>query len=187
MAGVSVDGRGRGRELNSDVNMIPMIDLLMVTITFLLITAVWSHLSRLQASAKVPGVEPAPIRPEMPKKRLHIDMRSDDRFVLSWKEGETTLTSVDVPRREVVDREGAVRVVRFPDLAERVATEWKTLGLHVAPADAERDEAVLHTGDATPYSSIIAAMDAVSQVQRPFDHGGRARLASAFRVVFAVN
>jgi hypothetical protein len=30
--------------------MVPMIDLLMVTISFLLITAVWSHMARVNAS-----------------------------------------------------------------------------------------------------------------------------------------
>ena len=40
--------------------MIPFIDLLMVTISFLLITAVWSHMSRINADAQVPG----PPRPD---------------------------------------------------------------------------------------------------------------------------
>lgn len=47
MAGVSVESGGGGggrRAVDSEVNMIPMIDLLMVTISFLLITAVWSHM-----------------------------------------------------------------------------------------------------------------------------------------------
>src|SRR5262249_9164018 len=48
MAGVSVGGsRGPRRSLDSEINMIPMIDLLMVTISFLLITAVWVHSQRL--------------------------------------------------------------------------------------------------------------------------------------------
>ena len=43
MGGVNVDNGGKGgrRSLDTEINMIPMIDLLMVTISFLLITAVW--------------------------------------------------------------------------------------------------------------------------------------------------
>ena len=42
MGGVDVGGGGKGkRATNSDINMIPFIDLLMCTIAFLLITAVW--------------------------------------------------------------------------------------------------------------------------------------------------
>ena len=72
MAGVDVGGgKGKRRSLDSEINMIPMIDLLMVTIAFLLITAVWSHMSRINADAQVPGpprpdveqdkIEPAPL------------------------------------------------------------------------------------------------------------------------------
>ena len=57
MGGVDVGGGGGGgkRKLDSDINMIPMIDLLMVTISFLLITAVWVHSQRMDADAQVPG------------------------------------------------------------------------------------------------------------------------------------
>ena len=56
MGGVSVESGGGGRRsLDSEINMIPMIDLLMVTISFLLITAVWTHMARINADAQVPG------------------------------------------------------------------------------------------------------------------------------------
>jgi biopolymer transport protein ExbD len=52
MGGVDVGGGGGGkRSVNSDINMIPFIDLLMVTIAFLLITAVWVSFSRINVNA----------------------------------------------------------------------------------------------------------------------------------------
>jgi len=52
MGGVDVGGgNGKKRATNSDINMIPFIDLLMVTIAFLLITAVWTTNSRINADA----------------------------------------------------------------------------------------------------------------------------------------
>ena len=55
MAGVDAAPEGgRRRALDSQINMIPMIDLLMVTVSFLLITAVWSTMGRMEASANVP-------------------------------------------------------------------------------------------------------------------------------------
>ena len=62
MGGVDVGGGGgKGRRAtDSEINMIPFIDLLMVTISFLLITAVWSQMARLNADAQVPG----PPRPD---------------------------------------------------------------------------------------------------------------------------
>src|ERR1700723_3251803 len=134
MGGVSVDSGGKGgrKALDSEINMIPMIDLLMVTISFLLITAVWSHMARLNADAQVPG----PPRPteEMqkvePEKQLHIEMRSADKFVLIWKQAGTVISTVDVPRKDDVQMEGNTKVGRYLALAAKIESEWKTVGAH---------------------------------------------------------
>ena len=67
MAGVEVGGGGGGRRsLDQEINMIPFIDLLMVTISFLLITAVWTSMGRIDAHATLPAKEGA--APAKPKK-----------------------------------------------------------------------------------------------------------------------
>jgi len=110
--------------LDSEINMIPMIDLLMVTISFLLITAVWSRTARMDADAQVPAISDSTPPPAPPAKQLHVEMRSGDKFVLVWKQAGTVLGTSEVSQRGVVSTEGAVRVVRYPDLAEKVASEW---------------------------------------------------------------
>jgi len=55
MGGVDVGEGGGKRSTNADINMIPFIDLLMVTVAFLLITAVWVTNSRINANAQIPG------------------------------------------------------------------------------------------------------------------------------------
>src|SRR5580692_10952448 len=101
MGGVDVGGGGGGKRkaLDSEINMIPMIDLLMVTISFLLITAVWSQSSRLSANAQVPGQDTTTPAPTVPEKQLHVDMRSSDKFVLTWRQGHDVVTTLEVPRR----------------------------------------------------------------------------------------
>ena len=191
MGGVSTDSGGKGgrRSLDSEINMIPMIDLLMVTISFLLITAVWSHMARLNADAQVPG----PPRPteEMqnipPEKQLHIEMRSADKFVLIWKQAGTVISTVDVPRKDVVEKEGNVRVVRFPDLASKIESEWKTVGTHRDATDKKLDQAILHTDNETPYGAIIGVIDAVYQAHRPYTAGGKTENVPAFNMTFSVN
>ncbi len=188
MAGINVEP-GDKRAVNSEINMVPMIDLLMVTISFLLITAVWSHMSRIEADARVPGPSTQPpCAPDCPKtnKRLYVDMKGTDKFVLSWKDGNVIVRTIDVPRHDVVSREGPVKVVRFPELADAIATEWREAGSHRSPTDPVRDEAVLRTDDSTPYAYLIAAIDSVYQVERPLDalHGKRATIP-AFNVTFA--
>ena len=54
---VSVDTGNKGgkKPLNADLNLVPYIDLLTCMVAFLLITAVWSQLARLEAHQKGQG------------------------------------------------------------------------------------------------------------------------------------
>jgi biopolymer transport protein ExbD len=191
MGGVDVGGGGGGgrKKVDSEINMIPMIDLLMVTISFLLITAVWTHMARINADAQVPG----PPRPDVeqekvePEKQLHVEMRSEDKFVLIWKQGSTTVDSIDVPRKDVVTTQGAVEVVRFPDLAEKIDSEWKAKGQHSNPTDRKLDQAILHTDNKTEFKYIIGVIDAVYQTHRDMQVGPKTDKVPAFNITFAVN
>jgi biopolymer transport protein ExbD len=190
MGGIDVGGGGGGKRksLDSEINMIPMIDFLMVTIAFLLITAVWTHMARINADAQVPG----PPRPDVeqektePEKQLHIEMRDEDKFVLVWKQGSTTVDSIDVPRKDVVTQAGAVEVVRFPDLADKVASEWKAKGQHSNPTDRKLDQAILHTDNKTEFKYIIGVIDAVYQTHREMQLGPKTEKLPAFNITFAV-
>ena len=169
--------------------MIPMIDLLMVTISFLLITAVWSHMARLNADAQVPG-PPRPteeIQNLPPEKQLHIEMRSPEKFVLIWKQSGTVISTIDVPRKDIVSMEGQTRVTRFPDLAAKIQSEWTTVGAHRDATDKKFDQAILHTDNETKYGEIIGVIDAVYQVHRPFQIGAKTDLVPAFNMTFSVN
>ena len=193
MAGVDVGGGGGGkRSLNSEINMIPMIDFLMVTIAFLLITAVWTHMARINADAQVPGPPKETPPDEPPKdKQLHVEMRTPDKFVLIWKQGGTVISTIDVPRddKKATTEEGSnhVRVVRYPELAAKIESEWKTSGSHRDASDKKFDQAVLHTDNDTPYSNIIGVIDAVYQAHRPLSVGNKVEQMPAFNVTFSVN
>jgi biopolymer transport protein ExbD len=54
---VSIDGGGgdRKKPLNAELNLVPYIDLLTCMVAFLLITAVWTQLARLQVGQRGPG------------------------------------------------------------------------------------------------------------------------------------
>jgi biopolymer transport protein ExbD len=54
---VSVDTGGKSgkKPLNTELNLVPYIDLLTCMVSFLLITAVWTQLARLQANQKGQG------------------------------------------------------------------------------------------------------------------------------------
>jgi biopolymer transport protein ExbD len=191
MGGVDLGtgGGGKRKSVDSEINMIPMIDLLMVTISFLLITAVWTHMARINADAQVPG----PPRPDVeqekiePEKQLHVEMRAEDKFVLVWKQGSTTVDSIDVPRKDVIQQQGNVEVVRFPDLAEKVESEWKAKGQHSNPTDRKLDQAILHTDNKTEFKYIIGVIDAIYQIHRDMQLGPKTEQVPAFNITFAVN
>ena len=193
MAGVDVGGGGSGkrRTLDSEINMIPFIDLLMVTISFLLITAVWSHMARLNADAQVPG----PPRPDTeqekkePEKILHVEMRQPDKFVLVWKQGATVVNSIDVPRRDDMkeDSNTHAKEIRYPDLAKKIEEEWGTNGSHRDQSDPKLDQCVLHTDNETQYVYVVGVIDAIYSKHRPMLVRGKPEDVPAFNVTFAVN
>jgi biopolymer transport protein ExbD len=54
MGGVNLEGGGK-RGLDFELNLVPFIDLLSCCISFLLITAVWTQMGKLETSQKLDG------------------------------------------------------------------------------------------------------------------------------------
>jgi biopolymer transport protein ExbD len=191
MAGVDVEsgGGGKRRNGNFEINMIPMIDLLMVTISFLLITAVWTQMSRLEATAQVPG----PARPcedgdccgsNCPQeKKLHVTTIDGHKFLLEWRQGRSVVSTselqIDAPRSA-----NASGLERYPELSNAIGKEWQTSGTHRDKGDGAFDHAVIHASNDLPYATLVGVMDAVSAPKRA---AGKNTSASAFEVSFAMD
>jgi biopolymer transport protein ExbD len=188
MAGaVAVGGGGGRKSLDSEINMIPMIDLLMVTISFLLITAVWTHMNRIEANAQVPGTNTPPCQGDgcAPPRVLSLEMRDPSKFVLVWNEGQKELARTELPRKDVTDTVGKSKLVHFPGLQEELAKQWEQWGKHRDTSDRDLDLLVLHTDDAASYAQVIGAIDAVHGVRRQMALGKKTTATSAFHVTFA--
>jgi biopolymer transport protein ExbD len=186
MGGVDVGGGGKGkRATNSDINMIPFIDLLMVTIAFLLITAVWVTNSRMNANAQVPGPQSdTPITPVTPEKVLNVHI-GETEFDLVWKQGATVVSEIKVPRAQV-SGEGD-KQVRYTELAKKIEEEWKAQGGHRDPSDRQLDQAILHTDNRTPFKEIVAVLEALYSAKREIKGPeGGAKVASVFNMTFSV-
>lgn len=184
MAGIDVGGHGGKRASNHEIPLIPFIDFLLCLVMFLLVTAVWSHMARIEADAKVPGPPREDEQEEPPKdKELHVEMRGENKFQLVWKEGSTVINTIDVPRK-AVDVNGDVT---YPELGKKIEAEWKANGAHRAATDKKFDRAVLHTDNSTPFADVIAVLDAIYVPTREFSVGGTTETVPAFHVTFAVN
>jgi biopolymer transport protein ExbD len=158
MAGVSVDsGSGRRRAVDSEINMVPMIDLLMVTVSFLLLTAVWTHMGRIEGTTKVPG--PPDPTPQVEHARMHVAVPSGDgAFVITLRRGNEIVETASVPR-ETPNALGA-------KLDQMRRTHTGDLG------GEESRTVVLHTDDELRYKDMVAVMDGISAPRDPRGNHG---------------
>ncbi len=74
-------GGGRGRNLNADLNLVPFIDLLCTTITFLLATAVWSQTEALKVEQSISNEPPTEQPEEEPVPPMVVHVRADGVYI----------------------------------------------------------------------------------------------------------
>jgi len=190
MGGVDVGESGgkKKRSTNSEVNMIPFIDLLMCTIAFLLITAVWVTNSRMNADAQVPG-PPDPqkeLNPQTPEKVLHLHI-GENEFALVWKQGATVISENKVPKTPVeLDSGEGGKVLRFPDLAKKIEDEWKQQKGHFDVADRKLDQCTLYSDNRTPFRELVGVIDALYAPKRDMKLGDNVKKVPVFNMTFSV-
>jgi biopolymer transport protein ExbD len=177
MAGVDTAGGGGGkkRAVDQEINMIPFIDLLMVTISFLLITAVWSSMARLSATAAVPsphGPKPPAKTAEPSVLHVHVD-EPHHAFVLQWQSGTKVEDFVTVPMDETNGRylalEDATKKAYVVGQqtqhlhGDDVAYEDDVAGEHGA---ATLNSAILHFDNAFAFKDVVRVIDAIYAPRR---------------------
>lgn len=178
MATIGIGGGAGRRATNHELPLIPFIDFLLCCVVFLLMTAAFSNLSRLESSANVPGKMSE--QPAAEPKRMHLTVQ-DRVFHVSWQTGATVLATSDVPLQAVdTDRGGR----RYPALAEFLDRDWQANGSHRSANDPALDEAVLHVKNSAPYEEVVAVLDALRAPARAVPGGAH---ASVYAVSFAAD
>lgn len=172
MASISVGEKSGRRTVDHTLPLVPFIDFMICLVAFLIVTAVWTQASRINATGKAPG-DLLGLAPE-PQKELHV-LTSASGFELRWQQGTLVLESQRVPRVPVMVGGEA----RYPALSEAITKEWQAQGVHRAPSDRQLDRAVLHVPNDLPFSEMVAVLDAL--------HAPRRGKASAFDVALAQN
>jgi biopolymer transport protein ExbD len=143
MASISAGG-GHGGKKNVDhsIPLVPFIDLLLCCVMFLLVTAVWNQLARIDANQQQPGQPQMDTPPpdEDPKIKLILQVQGSG-YVLATSAGERT----EIPKSgDTYDMEELLK-----KLKERRELEPNRKDITVAPEDGVR------------YEDVVAAMDAV--------------------------
>ena len=136
MAGISVGGHGK-RDPNSEIPLVPFIDLLLCCVMFLLVTAVWNQLARIDANQRQPGAASVDeVREEMVK--LVVQLQAD-KFVVASTAGDR----LEIPKRGDAYDMQALR----DTLQLRRQHDPNKKDLVVAPDDGVRYEDVVESMD----------------------------------------
>lgn len=166
MAGISTGaGKSGRRGVDQEVNMVPFIDLLMVTISFLLVTAVWTSMARMPAAPRAPSEGGKLVMKEEPT-ALRVKIDADHNVALQWQKGTKTEDVTTVP---------------LDQLGTAMSKAWAT-GL--ASGRVHEGElpttAILQVPARLPMSDVTRAMDGI---RTPVRADGR----SAFDVTFSTS
>ena len=81
--------------------------------------------------------------------------------------------SIDVPRTATVLHAGSAEVVRYDELAAKIASEWRSKGQHTNDDDHAFDQAILHTNNQTEFKYVIAVIDAIYGTRRTVSLGSK--------------
>src|SRR5690349_18365574 len=143
MGGINVGGGGHGnkKSVDSEIPLVPFIDLLLCCIMFLLVTAVWNQLARINANQQTPGQQ-APMDSPPPEERVKLILQVQNTgYVLASTAGDR----IEVPKAG--DRYDTVELRN--KLQERHRLEPNRRDLIVAPEDG------------VEYMFVVEAMDVV--------------------------
>jgi len=142
VAGISAGGgHGGKKSVDHSIPLVPFIDLLLCCVMFLLVTAVWNQLARLNANQQQPGqpqMDTPP--PEEPQIKLILQVQNAG-YVLATTAGDSTT----IPKNgDAYDLEELIK-----KLKERRELEPNKKDITVAPEDG------VH------YEDVVKAMDTV--------------------------
>ncbi len=146
--GVSVEGgKGRGKSMMVDLNLVPFIDFMSCLIAFLMMAAVWTQIASLDVEQNVappdPNVE-IPVPPPPPPLTIHV--RADGTFICRKVEEGTNIPKVG----ETYD---------YKKLKELILKDHETF-----PTD---DMVVINTDDGLPYEEMMKVLDLTREIGYP--------------------
>jgi biopolymer transport protein TolR len=141
MAGMSPVVAGGKRPMDAEINLVPFIDLLSCCICFLLITAVWTHVAKIDTKP-TPNL-PSDATPP-PDQQNHIELRigSDGYYLM---QGATRLT---------LNKVGDL----YP--GQQLREQLKVLH----ETDPDHAAVTVSADDAVSYKELVSAMDACLKV-----------------------
>lgn len=144
MASIDVGGGGgKKKAVDSEIPLVPFIDLLLCCVMFLLVTAVWNQLARLNANQERPGKdapEDAPLE-EVDQDKLYLHIGKDTGYNLFSTQGD----NVEIPMNK--------GEYDLEQLRNKLQARRKL--------DVNRTDIIVTSDDGVVYSQVVSAMDIV--------------------------
>jgi biopolymer transport protein ExbD len=141
MAGIDTGGgHGGKKSVNQELPLIPFIDFLLCCVMFLLVTAVWNQLARIEANQSIAGTPTAAPEEEPPvRRRLKVTPA-----------GYEIIIGTDAP--QMIPKNG--ETYNVAELHTRLAA--------LQSSDPNRHDLIIESADGVEYHNVIDAMDQTS-------------------------
>ena len=144
-----IESGNGGRSANTELNLVPFIDLMSVLITFLLITAVWSQVSMIQIGSSIYGkktqddVAPPPPMADIP---LRLDVQeSGFRLIIG-------ADKISLPKSAASGGLNGYDVTKLSSELKKIKAKY--------PA---KQDATITVEDELAYENLILGMDTLLQ------------------------
>ncbi|HMU38037.1 MAG TPA: biopolymer transporter ExbD [Pseudomonadota bacterium] len=140
-------GKGGKKPLDAAINLVPFIDLLSCCISFLLITAVWTQLARMDVTQKSKSNSAPTDEPPQNQVTLTLFVNKDNTFTFSKSTGESIAIEAKADDYDYVK------------LADTLAQAKKD--------HADKEDLTIKTDDVVVYQKIIKTMDIAISAKFP--------------------
>ncbi len=147
--GVSVEGgKGRGKGMMVDLNLVPFIDFMSCLIAFLMIAAVWTQIASIEVEQSVsntpPVDQPPPETPPVPPLTIHV--KAEGHWI-----GRKVEEGLQVPKSgEAYD---------YAKLEELLVKDHETFPVE--------EMVIINTDDGVPYEEMIMVLDLSRKIGYP--------------------
>ena len=139
-------GKGGKKALDAAINLVPFIDLLSCCLSFLLITAVWTQLARMDVTQKSKAPSGAVDEPPKPDVTLTL-LINKDGYIFQKSTGESTPIEM---KGEDYD------YAKLADIMEKAKKDHP-----------DKEDMNVKSNDAVIYNKVIKTMDVVISAKFP--------------------
>ena len=138
---LGTSSKGGKKPLDTAINLVPFIDLMAVTIAFLIMTAVWTQIGRLQVSQS--GGPSDPNKEQEEQKTVPVTLLITEKE-LKLTVGGSVYDPIPVTR----DEAGKIDLAKLKDKIKEIKTSLP-----------EQNQITLQTEDAVKYEDLVRIID----------------------------